>query len=60
MIPNIVDATVLASMNAELILKVSCMDSDVPLIKETISLQVVGLLLLVVLVVGSDYVNLLS
>ena len=58
--PDIVDPAVFSAMYAELILKVSGRDLHIPLVLESIPLQVVGLLLLVVLVVGSDDIHLLA
>lgn len=59
MVPDVVDSAVLASVDAELIGEVGCLDVDVALMREAVSKQVVGLLLLVVLVVRSDNVDFL-
>lgn len=58
--PDIVDPTVLATMYAELILKMSSRNLHVPLVLEAIPQQIIGFLLLIVLIIGSDDVHLLA
>lgn len=58
--PDIVDPTVLATMYAELILKMSSRNLYIPLVLEAIPQQIIGFLLLIVLIVGSDDVHLLA
>lgn len=58
--PDVVDSAVLASMDAELILKVSSCDLHISFIFKPISQQVIGFLLLIVLVIRSDNVHFLA
>lgn len=58
--PDVVDPAVLATMYAELILKMGSRNLHIPLVFEPIPQQIIGLLLLIVLVIGSDNVHLLA
>jgi hypothetical protein len=58
--PDIVDTAVLASMDAKLMIEMSCLDSNVSFMCESISQEIVCLFLFVVFVVRGNYVYFLS
>jgi hypothetical protein len=58
--PYIIHSAILAPVDAELILEVCSGNFDVSFILETVSHEIVGLHLLVVLVVRSDHIHLLA
>ena len=60
MVPYVVDSSVFARMNAELVLEVSHFDLYIAFVMETIFLQIVGLFLFVVLVVWGYDVHFLA
>ena len=60
MVPDIVDTTVLSSVDTEFMGKVSSFDCDSRMISESITFKIVSLFFLVVVVVRSNYINLLS
>lgn len=58
--PDIVDSAVLASMDAELVIEMGCLHSNVSFMCEPVSQQIVCLFLFVVFVVRGNDVDLLS